>query len=117
MAFSDPQSVTVDGTAVSLARTGQSLSEGTFRSADGKFELSVKHSTNSRYRHLAQLKMLDTVSNPLVPDQNIAVSAHAHVVIDAPRNGLSNAQIGDISDAIVAWATPTNIAKLIAGES
>lgn len=117
MAYADPQSVTIDGTTVELARTGQSLTEGTFRSTDGKYELAIKHSLGSRYRHLAQLKLMDTVSNPLVPNQNIAVETHAHIVVDMPRNGLSNARVAEIADAIADWATPANIAKLIASES
>lgn len=117
MAYADPQSVTVDGTAVDLARTGQSLTEGSFKSADGKYELSIKHSFGTRYRHLAQLKLVDIVSNPLVPNQNVNVETHAHIVVDMPRNGLSSTQVADIADAIALWATPANIAKLVAGES
>jgi len=117
MALADPQSVTIDGTPVSLARTGLSMTEGSFASADRKYQLTVKHSNGTRYRHLAQLKLVDIVSNPLVPDQNVNIETHAHIVIDAPRNGLSDAQVGDIADAIVAWATPANVAALLAGES
>jgi hypothetical protein len=117
MAFADPQSVTVDGTAIDLPRTGQSLQEGTFRSADREYELSIKHSDGSRYRHLAQLKDNAVVANPLVPDQNVAISMHAHLVIDAPRNGFSATEIAALATAIVDWATPTNIAALVAGEN
>lgn len=117
MAYSDPQSVTVDGTPVTLARTGQSMTKGEFSSEDRKHQLLISHESNSRYRHLAQLRFNDLVDNPLVPDQKIAVSTWAHLVVDMPKNGLSTAQVADIADAIVAWATPANVAKLIAGES
>lgn len=117
MAFADPQSVTYNTVAKSMPRTGTSLSEGTFMDANREFSLVIRHSFGSRYRHLAQLKMDSIVSNPLVPDQNFAVSAHAHLVIDAPKNGLTATEVTDLAKAIVTWATPANIAKLVAGEN
>lgn len=117
MAFADPQSVTVNAVAKSLPRTGSSLNEGSFVASDREYSLTIKHSYGSRMRHLAQLKRDAIVSNPLVPDQNYAVTSHAHIVIDAPRNGLSATEIGYIANAIVAWATPANIAKLVSGEN
>jgi len=117
MALADPQSVTINGVATSLARVGQSLNEGVFKSSDGTVTLSVKHDNMKRYRHIAQLRQDSIVANPLVPDQNMAIATWAHIVIDAPKNGFSNTQIGYIANAIAAWATPANVAKLITGES
>lgn len=117
MAYSDPQSVTVNSAAVSLPRTGLSLTKGEFSSADRKYRLVVSHEVGSRYRHLAQLRFDDLVANPLVPDQKIAVGAHAHIVVDMPKNGLSASDVVDLAKALVAWATPTNLEKLVSGES
>lgn len=117
MAYADPQSVTVAGSAKSLPRVGSDTSlEGKFSSADGKYSLSVKHQNGSRNRHVVQLKFDDTVANPLVPDQNVVVSTWTHIVVDAPRNGLSSTSITDISNAIIAWATAANLTKLVGGE-
>lgn len=117
MAYADPQSVTVAGSAKSLPRVGSDSSlDGKFQSADGKYILSVKHTNGSRNRHVVQLKLDDTVANPLVPDQNVVVSTWTHIVIDAPRNGLSSTQITDISNALQVWATPANLTKLVGGE-
>lgn len=116
MGFSDPQSVTVNAVAVPLPSTGTSLTRGEFSSVDRKYKLVVSHETTNRYRHLAQLRLDDIVENPLVDGQKLAQSAWAHLVIDMPKNGLSAATVADIAKAIVAWATPANITKLIAGE-
>lgn len=117
MAFADPQSVTVDGSAKSLARTGMSLTRGEFVSTDRKLNLILSHEGKGRYRHLAQLRLDEIVDNPLVDGQKLAQSAWAHIVIDMPRNGLLPETVADITNAIVAWATPANITKLIAGEN
>ncbi len=117
MAYSDPQSVTVAAVAKSLPRTGFGLTRGEFASSDRKYQLIISHETSNRYRHLAQLRLDDVVDNPLVDGQKVAASAWAHIVVDMPKNGLTAAAVADIANALVAWATPANITKLIAGEN
>jgi hypothetical protein len=116
--FADPQSVTVNAVAKSLPRTGSSDSSGTFKTADGLYSLSIKHSTTKqRVNHNAQLRNDVITSSVYFPDQNVPVSASASISINAPIAGLDAATIGYIANAIVAWATPTNVAKLIGEES
>lgn len=118
MAFADPQSVTIDSNAVSLPRTGFSQNAGRFTSADAKNSLEISHSVGgSRFRHLVRLTDARTVSNPLVPDQNVAVNMSAHIVIDMPRNGYTTAEIADLAAALTAWATEANLLKVVSGES
>jgi hypothetical protein len=117
MAFADPQSVTIDGGAVSLPRTGFSSTAGKFTSADGDVSLEISHQRGSRFRHLIRLTDAQVVSNPLVPDQNIAVNMSCHLVIDMPRNGYTAAEIADLSAALTTWATEANLLKVVSGES
>lgn len=118
MAFADPQSVTIDSAPVSLPRTGFSANSGKFTSADGKVSLEISHQLGgSRFRHLVRLTDAQVVSNPLVPDQNIAVNMSAHLVIDMPRNGYTAAEIADLSAALTTWASESNLLKVISGES
>lgn len=118
MAFADPQSVTIDGAAVSLPRTGFGTSSGKFTSADGADSLEIQHQTGGpRFRHLVRLSDTRIVSDPLVPDQNRAVSMSAHIVIDMPRNGYTAAEIADLAAALTGWATEANLLKVVSGES
>lgn len=117
MAFADPQSLTIDGSAVSLPRTGFSTNSGRFTSADGEVGLEISHSLGSRYRHLVRITDARIVGDPLVPDQNRAVNMSAHLVIDMPRNGYTAAEVADLSAALTAWATEDNLLKVISGES
>ncbi len=112
MALADPQSVTVNAIAKSLPRT----TEGVYRTADRKYQLTISNSVGSRYRTLAKLQFDDTVANPLVPAQNMPVSTSVHIVIDAPKQGSDTTITGYVANALVAWLTPANVAKLITGE-
>lgn len=117
MALADPQSVTVSGTAVSMPRTGLDLTQGSFSSADGQTVFTVLHSTTKRTRHTIKLQRSAIVSDPLVPSVNQNVSYSAHIVVDIPKNGVSLADAVALANALVAWATSTNITKVVGGES
>lgn len=117
MAFADPQSVTISGTATPLPRTGLTLNSGSFGSADAQVELQLSHVKKSRARHLAKLSKQSIVADPLIPDINRSVSYSAHIVVDLPLNGVTNAEAKSLAAALVAWATPANIEKMLGGES
>lgn len=113
MAFADPQSVTVSTVAKSMPRID---GEGQFATSDGLYALSITHSSNSRYRHSVQLKYSDIVANPLVPTQNLASYLTAGITINHPITGLDRATAIAVANALVAWATPANITKLVGSE-
>lgn len=117
MAYADPQSLTIGSTATPFARKGLSETSGTFVSEDTEYELSFAHNSSKRYRHVAKLTHRDIVSNPLVPSQNMEVSYGVHLVVDFPRQGVTAADAAALAKTLVAWATPANIVKLLAGES
>jgi hypothetical protein len=117
VALADPQSVTVSGTATSLPRTGLALKEGSFTDATGQVILSVQHDNGRRVRHVVKLKKSAIVSDPLVPAQNQNVSYSAHIVLDAPINGVTNADLLAIGKALVAWSSDANLTAVIAGQS
>lgn len=117
MALADPQSVTIGGTATSVARTGLTLDEGSFSDSTRQVNLSVRHSGGRRQRHTVKLQKSSIVSDPLVPSTNTPVSWSAHIVIDTPNQGVSAADALAIAKALVAWATDANLTKVIAGES
>lgn len=117
MAFADPQSVTIGGTAVPLARTGMTLDAGTFTSSTRDATMLVRHSTGKRTRHNVVLRQDKTVSDPLIPSQNRPVSFQVSLTADIPTSGVSSADAAELVKAIVAWATPANVTKLLGGES
>lgn len=114
MAFADPQSITVSTVAKSMPRID---GEGSFATADGIYALNISHSANSRYRHSVQVKYSDIVANPLVPSQNLPSYLTVGLTINHPITGLDRASAIAVANALVAWATPANITKLVGAEA
>lgn len=117
MALADPQSVTISGTAVPLPRTGTTLNEGKFASADGGVVFTVKHDTSRRTRHIVKVMKTLIVADPLFPAQNQSVSYSASLNLDHPKNGVVAADVIALANALIVWATSPNITKVMGGES
>lgn len=117
MAYSDPQSVTIGGTATPLPRTGMTIDAGEFSSADRLTSMAIRHSKGKRVRHNVLLKVDSTVPDPLVPAQNRPVSYQASLTLDLPQTGVTAAQILAVGKALVAWATDANLTALAGGQS
>lgn len=116
--FADPQSVTINAVANSLPRTGAKVvGGGSFTKADGNLNLEISHTAGSRLRHLVKLSLKKITADPLVPTQNIATTASAHIVVDLPRNGLTVAEVAQMAAGLSGWCTEANLTKVIAGES
>lgn len=119
MALADPQTVTINSVAQTLPRTGMTGNAGSFTKADATLRLEVSHAGGStkRFRTLVKLSDVRTVSNPLVPDQNMAVNMSAHLVVDNPINGYTVTEIAKIAAGLTAWCTEANLTKVLSGES
>lgn len=116
MALSDPQSVTISGSAKSLAGIGSSLTEGRYQDSAGEITLVTKQDSGRRLRHIVELRKTSIVADPLFPSQNLNVGSTVRITVDRPRNGVTAADAGALADALIAWATSANIAKIIGGQ-
>lgn len=119
MAFADPQSITVSGTAVSLPRTGSGISSGVFTAADSTTKLSVSHSYGKRTRRQFRLDFNKIAEDPFT-SQNTRFSSSVYLVLDHPVSGFVAteliAQVIAIADAVKASANSA-ATKLVGGES
>lgn len=115
--YADPQTLTIDTSPISLPRIGSSLTEGSFASSDGAYGLTIGHSNGRRVRHVAKVSSTKIVSDPLIPSTNQVVGLSAHIVVDLPRNGVSHEEAVKLAEALVAWATESNLNKLVGNES
>lgn len=93
MSYSDPQTVTISTVATVLPRISSGVNSGAFSKDDGTVKLSVSHQYGSRTRRTLRLDFSKIAPNPLVSTQNVGRSMSAYVVIDAPTDGFSNAEI------------------------
>jgi len=119
MSYADPQSVTISGTALSLARTGAGASSGQFNTADGAAVLKVSHAIGKRSRRTVRLEHSKIAADPLTA-ANTKFSMTAYVVIDVPSVGYTVAEAQAVVAGLSKWLTDTsgsNVTKLLGGEN
>jgi hypothetical protein len=120
MAFSDPQSVTINAVAQSLPRVSSGEDKGAFRKDDATVGLKVSHSYGKRVRRVIRLDHQKVATDPLVPTQNAPYSMSISLVVDAPPVGYTVAEQKQIVDGLTAYLTASsgaNVTKLLGGES
>lgn len=117
MAFSDPQSVTINSVATSLPRVTVGNNECIYRSANETVQLRISHqSSKGRKRRMVRLDQTVIAADPLTAE-NAEQKAGIYLVVDEPTWGFSDTELDYLVDALVAWLTSGNIAKLLGGES
>lgn len=124
MAFSDPQSVTINGATSSLPRRSgpnqtNNQVNGSFANADDTLKLGIGHQTASgtqRVRSTVRIDQAKVVTNPIDSsvDQD---SAAVYVVIDRPGYGFTVADIQYLVAALAGYLTTANVAKLYGREA
>lgn len=119
MAYTDPQSVTINAVANSLPRVGSGLNSGSFSKDDGTVRLSVSHQIGKRTRRQVRLDHSKIAPDPLISSTNIKYSMSAYLVVDVPPTGYTVAEAKQIIDGLTKWLTDTsgaNLTKLLGGE-
>jgi len=120
MAFADPQSVTISGSAISLPRTSSGANAGGFTSNDGATSMGVSHSYGKRTRRTVSVDVKKYASDPTNPNQNLPVSATVRIVVDHPVQGYTPAELEAVLVGFFAnltAGTNANIKKLLGGEN
>lgn len=120
MAFTDPQSVTISGTAISLPRTSVHENGSDYASSDGLVKLSASSAYGRRIRRVLRLDHSKLTSDPFIPAQNTKVSMSNYIVFDVPVAGYTNTEALAVYAGFKALYTATSdalITKLLGGES
>lgn len=98
-----------------------SLDAGKFRTGDGLHQMEVSHQYNAkRTRHVARYNHAKVAADPFTAGQSVRYSTSAYLVIDAPKDGYTTAELVAIAAALLSnlsATTNTNLTKLVAGES
>ena len=121
MAYSDPTSLTNDGTAVTLPRVITGSTIGKFIAADAAHELTVDpRTTAKRRRNVARYYRRRAGTDPQVPTLTIQNQSMVSITIDRPLVGVTDAEIEKDLLALIGWLTAntnTNLKKLVVGEN
>jgi hypothetical protein len=114
--LADPQSVTINAVATSLPCTQSGAAQRTFTSADGNTAMVTKQNvTKTRFRREIRLTQRKVAADP-ISAVNKEIGVSVYLVIDEPRAGFSDAEIGYLIDALKAWLTSANYNKVLGGE-
>jgi CMP-N-acetylneuraminic acid synthetase len=121
MAFADPLSITIDGTANSLARTFVKNGAGQFVTADGSYSLEVapNQGASSKVR-TARLRNSKVTSDPLVTTTNVRVTDLISLNVTRPLDGYTDAEVVKQLVGFFAFFTANtnaNLIKFVAGEN
>lgn len=120
MAFSDPQSVTINAVAQTLARTSSGVNAGVFTKDTGDVKLSVAHQYAKRTRRTIRLDFRKVAADPLISSQSVLYSMSTYLVVDTPITGFTVAEAKQVIDGFVAYLTASTGAKvtqLLGGEN
>lgn len=122
MAFSDPETITVNAVAQTLARVASGSNAGSLQTSDGNFRLDISHSYgNSRNRHTLAVRQRKIAADPLISAQNAEFSMSFRVTVDVPNNqGFTIAEQKLLTDGVIAWlqaSSGAKMSKLMGGEN
>lgn len=117
MAFTDPQSITVNAVPKSLVKIKSDGEKTLYRTADEEFSFTISHQqTKTRTRRMVRVDQRIVAADPL-SSVNEYKSAGVYLVIDEPEYGFTDAQLDYIVQALKTWLSSGNVAKVCAGES
>lgn len=118
--FADPVTTSIDGDAVTLPRVSTGEMTSRYRSADGSLELNISHSGNKRERSLVKLTSNKVGVDPFDNSKSRSYTASAHLVIDAPLNGVGFTdaeQSALIAGLLNFLSEDGNLSKILGKES
>jgi hypothetical protein len=120
MAFADPQSVTVNAVAQSLARTSTGDHKSEYSKDDGTYSMKISHQLGARNRRTLRLETFKIAADPYLTATNKKVSMTVYVVVDVPPQGYTVAEQKLVTDGFVAYLAASSgaaMTKLLGGEN
>jgi len=114
MAFSDPQSITINAVALSLARVAQDP-QGTFLTSDGLVGevIGQSNSGKDRFRRVLRLNHSKVAANPFDSSLNALYNMSVYVVVDVPRVGYTVTEQKQVTDGFMTYLTASSGAKML----
>lgn len=118
--FTDPQSVTISGTAHTLARVSSDGSQSKYQNADGSVTEVISHGNGRRFRRTFRINHSKVAPDPLFPAQNAPYSMSAMLIVDVPPTGYSVAEQKAVVDGLIAQLNASSgalITKFLGAEN
>jgi hypothetical protein len=120
MSFTDPLSVTLSGSTISLPRTSVGDDESEYMSGDGLVRVTAASQYGKRTRRTIRIDTSKIAPDPFRPAENVSLSMSNYIVFDLPPAGYTAAEAKAVYDAFKGLITASSdllITKLLGGES
>lgn len=116
MAFTDPQSVTIDAVPYSMPRVSSESTKSLYSEATEALKMTISHQeSKSRTRRMVRLDKRVVAADPLTA-VNEYQTVGVYLVIDEPEYGFSDDAIDDIVQGFKTWLTTANVLKVLGSE-
>lgn len=116
MAFADPQTVTINTVDKTCNRIKSDGFRSIYATADEEIKFTISHQeSKDRTRRMVRIDQRVVATDPL-NSENEYKSLGVYVVIDEPEFGFDDTAIDYVVDALTAWLTAANIAKILGNE-
>nr|QDH86622.1 MAG: hypothetical protein H2Bulk35278_000002 [Leviviridae sp.] len=122
MAFSDPQTVTINAVAQTLPRISTDATSSVYQKDDSNVKLTIQQPQPSakRWRRVARLDHRKIAADPFAPALNASYNMDVYLVVDSPKIGYTLVEQKQIVDALIAYLSASSgaqITKLLGGEN
>nr|QDH90531.1 MAG: hypothetical protein H2Bulk361266_000002 [Leviviridae sp.] len=120
MSYSDPQTVTISGVAISLPRVSVGKDTSSYLSADGLVRMTAASTYGKRNRRSLRIDHSKISADPFIPATNVKQSMSCYIVFDTPVVGYTAAEALAVYAGFKGQFTAASdalITKLLGGES
>lgn len=116
MAFTDPQEITVNTVAKSMPLVQADGTQSLYSMPDETFKMRISHQdSKGRTRRMVRVDQRVVAADPLT-SVNEYKTLGVYLVIDEPEYGFTDTQIDYVVQALSAWLSSGNVAKMCGGE-
>lgn len=116
MAFTDPQTITVDTVAQTLARVKSDGYRSEYLEDVEEFKMTISHQeSKTRTRRMVRIDQRVVAADPLT-SVNEYKTLGVYLVIDEPEYGFDDDEIYDVVDALKTWLSEANVLKVCGSE-
>lgn len=116
MAFTDPQTITINTVAQTLNRVKSDGYQSIYSKDDESVKLTISHQeSKGRTRRMARIDNRVVAADPLT-SVNEWKNLGVYLVIDEPEYGFDDQDIDYVVQALLAWLTSANVLKICSSQ-
>lgn len=116
MAFTDPQTLTVDATPHTLNLVESDGKKSVYSTADEAFKMTISHQeSKNRTRRMVRIDNRKVATDPL-SSTNEYKNLGVYIVVDEPEYGFEDTDIDNIIQALEVWLDTAAALKLLSSQ-